>query len=46
MLEAEVSAAIGAIQHERCPDDSSTHCKAYRMWLLNTQVGELTLAIP
>jgi len=41
-LEAEVSAAIGATRHERCPDERSTHCNGYRQRLLTTQVGDLT----
>jgi putative transposase len=46
LLEAEVSAAIGATRHERCPDERSTHSNGYRQRLLTTQVGDLTLAIP
>ena len=46
LLEAEVSAAIGATRHERCPDERSTHPNGYRQRLLTTQVGDLTLAIP
>ena len=46
LLEAEVSAAIGATRHERCPDERSTHRNGYRQRLLTTQVGDLSLAIP
>jgi putative transposase len=46
LLEAEVSALTGAQLHERCPDQRSTHRNGYRERLLNTQVGDLTLAIP
>ena len=46
LLEAEVSAAIGAQLHERRPDDRATHRNGYRERLLTTQVGDLTLAIP
>jgi putative transposase len=46
LLEAEVSAAIGAAQHERCPDERSTHRNGYIRRLLTTQVGDLSLAIP
>ncbi len=45
-LEAEVSAAVVATCHERCPDERSTHRNDYRQWLLTTQVGDLSLAIP
>ena len=46
LLEVEVSAAIGATRHERCPDERSTHRNGYRQRLLTTQVGNLSLAIP
>ena len=46
LLEAEVSAAIGATRHERCPDERTTHRNGYRQRLLTTQVGDLSLAIP
>ena len=46
LLEAEVSAAIGASRHERCPDERSTHRNGYRQRLLTTQVGDNSLAIP
>ena len=46
LLEAEVSAAIGATRHERCPDERSTHRNGYRQRLLTTQVGDLSLTIP
>ncbi len=46
LLEAEVSAAIGATRHECCPDERSTHRNGYRQGLLTTQVGDLSLAIP
>ena len=46
LLESEVSAAIGAALHERCPDERSTHRNGYRRRLLTTQVGDLSLAIP
>jgi len=46
LLEAEVSAAIGATRHERCPDERTTHRNGYRQRLLTTQVGDLGLAIP
>jgi len=46
LLEAEVSAAVGAQLHQRCPDDRATHRNGYRERLLTTQVGDLTLAIP
>ena len=46
LLEAEVSAAIGATRHERCPDERSTHRNGYRQRLLTTQVGDISLAIP
>ena len=46
LLEAEVSAVIGAQRHERCPDERATHRNGYRERLLTTQVGDLTLAIP
>ena len=29
LLEAEVSTAIGATHHERCPDERSTHSNGY-----------------
>jgi hypothetical protein len=45
LLKAEVSAAIGAARHERCPDERSTHRNDYIRWLLTTQVGDLSLAI-
>jgi putative transposase len=46
LLEAEVSAAIGAQLHERRPEERSTHRNGYRERVLTTQVGDLTLAIP
>ena len=46
LLEAEVSAAIGAARHERCPDERATHRNGYRQRLLTTRVGDLSLAIP
>ena len=46
LLEAEVSAAIGATRHERCTDERSTHRSVYRHRVLTTQVGDLSLAIP
>ena len=46
LLEAEVSAAIGAQLHERRPDERATHRNGYRERLLTTQVGDLILAIP
>jgi putative transposase len=46
LLEAEVSAAIGAQLNERRPDERSTHRNGYRERVLTTQVGDLTLAIP
>ena len=46
LLEAEVSAAIGAQLHERRPDERATHRNSYRERLLTTQVGDLSLAIP
>jgi putative transposase len=46
LLEAEVSAAIRATRHERCPDERTTHRNGYRQRLLTTQVGDLSLAIP
>lgn len=46
LLEAEVSAAIGAQLHERRPNDRATHRNGYRERVLTTQVGDLTLAIP
>lgn len=46
LLEAEVSALTGAQLHERCPDQRITHRNGYREWVLTTQIGELTLAIP
>jgi putative transposase len=46
LLEAEVSAAIGATRHERCPDERTTHRNGYRQRLLTTQVGDISLAIP
>ena len=46
LLEAEVSAAIGAQLHERRPDERSTHRNGYRERVLTTQVGDLSLAIP
>ena len=45
LLEAEVSAAIDATRHERCPDERTTHRNGYRQRLLTTQVGDLSLAI-
>lgn len=39
LLEAEVSAAIGAQLHERRPDDRATHRNGYRERVLTTQVG-------
>jgi putative transposase len=46
LLEAEVSAAIGAQLHERRPYERTTHRNGYRERVLTTQVGDLTLAIP
>jgi putative transposase len=46
LLEAEVSAVIGAQLHERRPDERATHRNGYRERVLTTQVGDLTLAIP
>lgn len=46
MLEAEVSAAIGAKRREHCHDEHSTHRYVYCQQLISTKVGELTLAIP
>ena len=46
LLEAEVSAAIGAQLHERRPDERATHRNGYRERVLTTQVGDLSLAIP
>ena len=46
LLEAEVSAAIGATGHECCPDERSSHRIGYRQRLRTTQVGDLNLAIP
>ena len=46
LLEAEVSAAIGAQLHERRPNERATHRNGYRERVLTTQVGDLTLAIP
>jgi transposase-like protein len=36
LLEAEVSASIGATRHERCPIERTTHCNGYRQRLLTT----------
>ena len=44
--EVVVSAAIGATRLERCPDERSTHRNSYRQWLLTTQAGDISLAIP
>ena len=44
--EGVVSAAIGATRLERCPDERSTHRNSYRQWLLTTQAGDISLAIP
>jgi len=46
LLEAGVTAAVGAQIHQRCPDERATHRNGYRERLLTTQVGDLTLAIP
>jgi transposase-like protein len=46
LLEAGVSAAIGAQRHQRCPEERSTHRNGYRERVLTTQVSDLTLAIP
>ena len=46
LLEAEVSAAIGATVHERGPYQRSTHRNCYRLLLLTTQVGDISLSIP
>jgi putative transposase len=46
LLEAGVTAAVGAQLHQRCPDERVTHRNGYRERLLTTQVGDLTLAIP
>jgi transposase-like protein len=46
LLEAEVSATIGATRNERCPDERSTHRDGYRQRLLTTQLVDLSLAIP
>ena len=46
LLEAEVSAAIGAQLHERRPDERSTNRNGYLERVLTTQVGDLSLAIP
>lgn len=45
LLEAGVSAAIGAQRHERCPEERATHRNSYRERVLTTQEGDLTLAI-
>ena len=46
LLEAGVTAAVGAQLHQRCPDERATHRNGYRERVLTTQVGDLTLAIP
>jgi putative transposase len=46
LLEAGVSADVGAQLHQRCPDERATHRNGYRERVLTTQVGDLTLAIP
>ncbi len=46
LLEAGVSAAVGAQLHQRCPDERVTHRNGYRERVLTTQVGDHTLAIP
>jgi transposase-like protein len=37
LLEAEVSAAIGATRHEGCPDDRSTHRNGYSQRLFTSR---------
>ncbi len=46
LLEAGVSAAIGAQRHQRFPEEHSTHRNGYRERVLTTQVGDLTMATP
>jgi putative transposase len=46
LLDAGVSADVGAQLHQRCPDERATHRNGYRERVLTTQVGDLTLAIP
>ena len=45
LMEAEISAQIGAGRSERSPD-RSTHRNGYRERLWETRVGEIELAVP
>ena len=45
LLEAEISALIGAHRLERCSDQGFTHRNVNRLRLLTTQMGDLTLPI-
>jgi putative transposase len=46
LLEAGVTAAVGAQLHQRCPEERATRRNGYREPVLSTQVGDFTLAIP
>ena len=41
LLEAEVSAAIGARRHERCPDERSTHRNGYSQRHSKSEVSRI-----
>src|SRR3954463_3956523 len=46
LMEAEVSALIGAERGERRPDDRATHRNGYRARRWDTRAGEIELQIP
>src|SRR5919197_4129152 len=46
IMEAEVSAQVGAELGERAPEERSTHRNGYRPRRWDTRVGEIELAIP
>jgi putative transposase len=46
LMEAEVSAEIGAELGQVAPDDRSTHRNGYRARPWETRVGEIELMIP
>jgi transposase-like protein len=46
LMEAEVSALIGAGRGERAPDERLTHRNGYRARPWATRAGEIELAIP
>src|SRR5918911_3373044 len=46
LMEAEVSALIGAERGERCPEDRLTHRNGYRPRRWDTRAGGIELQIP